>query len=46
MTVEPETMLEDAVELMFRHRFKKLPVVERNGVGINLARAICYVVVR
>ena len=36
VTVEPDTMLEDAVELMFKHRIKKLPVVERSGVERKL----------
>lgn len=37
VTVEPETMLDDAVELMFKHRIKKLPVVEgRDGKLVGL----------
>ncbi|OGD58710.1 hypothetical protein A3K78_09555 [Candidatus Bathyarchaeota archaeon RBG_13_52_12] len=36
VTVEPETMLEEAVELMFQHRIKKLPVVERGDTDTKL----------
>jgi CBS-domain-containing membrane protein len=35
VTVKPDTELEAAVELMFKHRIKKLPVVEeRGGKGV------------
>jgi len=30
IVVEPDTALEDAVRLMFKHRIKKLPVMERH----------------
>jgi CBS domain-containing protein len=36
VTVEPETLLEEAVELMFEHRIKKLPVVERSDTDARL----------
>lgn len=36
VTVEPETMLEEAVELMFQHKIKKLPVVERGDTDTRL----------
>ena len=36
VTVEPETILEEAVELMFEHRIKKLPVVERINTDAKL----------
>jgi len=36
VTVEPDTVLEDAVKLMFNHRIKKLPVVERSGAESKL----------
>jgi len=36
VTVEPETMLEDAVELMFQHKIKKLPVVEKRDTDTRL----------
>jgi CBS domain-containing protein len=36
VTVEPETMLEEAVELMFQHRIKKLPVVEKDDTETRL----------
>ena len=36
VTVEPETMLEEAVELMFQHKIKKLPVVERGDTDTKL----------
>jgi len=36
VTVEPEIMLEDAVELMFQHKIKKLPVVEKRDTDTRL----------
>jgi CBS domain-containing protein len=36
VTVEPETMLEEAVEIMFQHRIKKLPVMERGDTDSRL----------
>ena len=33
VTVDPEVSLEDAVELMFKHKIKKLPVVEQGNDG-------------
>jgi CBS domain-containing protein len=36
VTVEPETELEEAVELMFKHKIKKLPVVEGSGSETKL----------
>jgi CBS domain-containing protein len=36
VTVEPETMLEEAVEIMFQHKIKKLPVMERGDTDSRL----------
>ena len=36
VTIEPETMVEEAVELMFKHKIKKLPVVEVDGQLVGL----------
>ena len=36
VTVEQETSLEEAVELMFEHRIKKLPVMERGDTDARL----------
>jgi CBS domain-containing protein len=36
VTVEQETLLEEAVELMFKHRIKKLPVLERGDTDARL----------
>jgi CBS domain-containing protein len=32
MTVEPETDLREALDLMITHKFRHLPVVEKNRV--------------
>jgi CBS domain-containing protein len=35
VTVKPDTSLDEAVEVMFKHRIKKLPVVEQRGeIGV------------
>lgn len=36
IVIGPEASLEDAVKLMFRHRIKKLPVVEERSGGTRL----------
>jgi CBS domain-containing protein len=36
VTVEPETMLEEAVDIMFQHKIKKLPVMERGDTDSRL----------